>query len=315
MTPDKFERTLIARLKFKHLKLLVTVNEQRNIFKAAQLLNMAQPAATKIIRDLENDLEVELFERSSRGVSPTLYGDIVIKHAKLILSQVKHASEELATLKGGLAGRVTVGTLLAASAALLPNAIAQLKNERPNVSINLVEGTVDTLLGGLRIGDIDMVLGRLPKSPQDDGITSEVLYYEPVVLVARHHHPLANQKNLNLADLMDCEWILPPQTTNLRQEINRAFSNAGLEPPAKAVESVSMLANRTLLEQTDMIAALPNQVARTFERLDTLTRLPVDPGIEPGPVGVSLREGRELSPAAQYLLQKLRLVADEINQG
>lgn len=313
MTPDKFERTLIARLKFKHLKLLVTVNEQRNIFKAAQLLNMAQPAATKTIRDLENDLEVELFDRSSRGVTPTLYGDIVIKHAKLILSQVKHASEELASLKGGLSGRVTVGTLLAASASLLPSAIAKLKNERPNVSINLVEGTIDTLLGGLRIGDIDLVVGRLPKAPQDEGIASEILYYEPVVLVARKGHPLASKRNFPLKELMQYEWILPPQTTNLRQEINTALSEAGLEPPARAVESVSILANRTLLEETDMIAALPAQVALSYERSGNLIRIPVELGIKPGPIGVSLREGRELSPAAFYLLEKLHDVADNIS--
>ncbi|GAB3113671.1 LysR family transcriptional regulator [Aestuariicella hydrocarbonica] len=312
MTPDKFERTLIARLKFKHLKLLVTVNEQRNIFKAAQILNMAQPAATKTIRDLENDLEVELFERSSRGVTPTLYGDIVIKHAKLILSQVKHASEELASLKGGLAGRVTVGTLLAASATLLPSAIAKLKNERPNVSINLVEGTIDTLLGGLRIGDIDMVVGRLPKALQNEGIASEVLYYEPVVLVARKNHPLAGKAHFPLTELMDYEWILPPQTTNLRQEINAALTAAGLESPARAVESVSILANRTLLEETDMVAALPAQVVLAYERSGDLIQLPVDLGIQPGPIGVSLREGRELSPAANYLLEKLRDVANSM---
>ncbi len=314
MTPDKFERTLIARLKFKHLKLLVTVNEQRNIFKAAQLLNMAQPAATKTIRDLENDLEVELFERSSRGVTPTLYGDIVIRHAKLILSQVKHASEELASLKGGLAGRVTVGTLLAASATLLPSAIAKLKTERPNVSINLVEGTIDTLLGGLRIGDIDLIVGRLPTSPQDEGISSEVLYEEPVVLVARKNHPLMSKKKIQLSQLMQYEWILPPQTTNLRQEINHALADAGLESPAKAVESVSILANRSLLEQTDMISALPDQVVCAYERAGTLVRLPVELGVKPGPIGVSLREGRELPPAGHYLLEKLRDVAKTIHQ-
>ena len=314
MTPDKFERSLVARLKFKHLKLLVTVNEQRNIFKAAQLLNMAQPAATKTIRDLENALEIELFDRSSRGVTPTLYGDIVIKHAKLILSQVRHASEELASLQGGLVGRITVGTLLAASATLLPLAIARMKAERPNVSIHLVEGTNDILLGGLRMGDIDIVVGRLPRTPQEEGVTSEVFYYEPVVIAARKGHPLSKKKNLKIEDLMQQEWVLPPQETNLRREIDEAFHRAGQDTPASAVESVSILANRTLLMETDMISAMPFQVMRSYEQAGLMTQLPVKLDTPPGPIGVTLKTGRELSPAATYLLDQMRVVAEEIKK-
>lgn len=115
MTPEKLQRDMVARMKLKHLKLLVTVGEQCNIFKAAQLMNMAQPAATKIIRDIESAYELTLFERSSRGVTPTLYGEVLIKHAKLVLSQIKHVSEELTSLHGGLSGHVTVGTLITAS--------------------------------------------------------------------------------------------------------------------------------------------------------------------------------------------------------
>ncbi|WP_299597675.1 LysR substrate-binding domain-containing protein [uncultured Microbulbifer sp.] len=311
MTPEKFERTLMARLKFRHLKLLVTVNEQRNIFKAAQALNMAQPAATKTIRELEKDLEVELFERSSRGVTPTLYGDILIRHAKLILAQVKGASEELASLHGGLVGRVTVGTLLAASATLLPIAIARLKKECPNVSIHILERTFDSLSSGLRIGDIDFVVGRLPRGAQGDGLNSEVLYHEPVVFAARNGHPLSKNKKITLQDLLDYEWILPPQTTHLRQEVDEALREAGIESPVRAVESVSILANRTLLEETDMISVMPDQVVRFYEKDGLLQRLPVTLNISPGPIGISLCEGRTLSPAANYLLDKLREVAAE----
>lgn len=312
MTPEKFERTLMARLKFRHLKLLVTVSEQQNIFKAAQILNMAQPAATKTIRELEKDLEVELFERSSRGVTPTLYGDILVRHAKLVLAQVRGASEELASLHGGLVGRVTVGTLLAASATLLPIAIARLKKECPNVSIHIIERTVDSLTAGLRIGDIDFVVGRLPRGAQGDGLIGEVLYHEPIVFAARTGHPLQEQGEVQLTDLLEYEWILPPQSTHLRQEVDEALRAAGIESPVRAVESVSILANRTLLEETDMISVMPDQVARFYEKDRLLLRLPVQLDISPGPIGISLCEGRTLSPAASFLLDKLREVAEEL---
>ena len=308
------ERHLVSRLKFKYLQLLVTVGEQRNIFKAAQIHNMAQPAATKIIRDIESALNIELFDRSSRGVTPTLYGEVLIKHAKLILSQVKHASEELSSLQGGLTGRVTVGSLLAASATLLPNAIARLKKNRPNVSVSLKEGTADRLTKSLKIDDLDIMVGRIPEVPTEDGLTNEVLYHEPVVIVARADHPLQSRKNLTLHDLVDQQWILPPRETMLRDEIDGAFHREGLDVPVNPVESVSILTNRTLLKNTDMITALPLQVVLTYEEIGLMKRLDIPLIIAPGPIGVTLRAQRQLPPAAHYLLEALREEAEKLTK-
>lgn len=314
MTPDMLERHLTSRLKFKYLQLLVTVGEQRNIFKAAQIHNMAQPAATKIIRDIESTLNINLFERSSRGVTPTLYGDVLIKHAKLILSQVKHASEELSSLQGGLSGRVTVGSLLAASATLLPNAITQLKKNRPNVSVSLMEGTGDKLLNSLKIDDLDIMVGRIPEAPDEDGLVNEVLYYEPVVIVTRTDHPLQSKGRLSLKDLVNEDWILPPRETMLRKEIDLAFHKEGLDVPSNPVESVSILTNRALLKNSDMITALPLQVVLIYEEIGLLKRLDIPLIIEPGPIGVTLRAQRELPPAAHYLLEALREEAAELTK-
>ncbi|WNC69512.1 LysR family transcriptional regulator [Thalassotalea nanhaiensis] len=314
MNPNMLERHLVSRLKFKYLQLLVTVGEQRNIFKAAQIHNMAQPAATKIIRDIESALNIELFDRSSRGVTPTLYGEVLIKHAKLILSQVKHASEELSSLQGGLTGRVTVGSLLAASATLLPNAIARLKKNRPNVSVSLKEGTADRLTKSLKIDDLDIMVGRIPEVPTEDGLTNEVLYHEPVVIVARADHPLQSRKNLTLHDLVDQQWILPPRETMLRDEIDGAFHREGLDVPVNPVESVSILTNRTLLKNTDMITALPLQVVLTYEEIGLMKRLDIPLIIAPGPIGVTLRAQRQLPPAAHYLLEALREEAEKLTK-
>lgn len=314
MTPEKLEYHLMSRLKFKHLRLLVTVGETRNIFKAAQLLNMAQPAATKTIRDLENALDMLLFDRSSRGVTPTPFGELMIKHAKLILSQVKHASEELASLQGGISGRITVGTLLAASPALLPKSLARLKNERPNISISVIEGTNDMLIPGLLLGDIDVVVGRLPEIQEEEGVTSEILYYEPVAVVARKGHPLAKKDKLTLKDLVNEQWILPSTGTTLRSEIDNAFHKAKLNVPTNVIECVSILTNRTLLMETDMIAAMPYQVIKTYEEIGLLEQLPIKLKADVGPVGMTIRSNTELTPAANYLLETLRLTAKNMQQ-
>lgn len=312
MTPLVLENHLLSRLKLKQLKLLVTVGEQKNILRAAQVLNMAQPAATKTIREIEATLGVALFERSSRGVAPTLYGEIIIRHAKLILSQLRHASEELLSLQEGTTGKIAVGTLLAAAPTLLPRSIALLKKERPNIIISVVEGTNDKLMPMLRVGDLDLVLGRLPEYREREGLTQEVLYYEPVCIVARRDHPLANRTDLTMADLADQEWILPPPQTSLRRQIESAFRKAGIEPPSRAVESVSVLTNHTLLMETDMVACMPFQVVETQEQL---CRLPISLKAALGPVGVTLRSAPSLTPAALYFLGALRRVAAEMNEA
>lgn len=302
------ENRLLARLKLRQLKLLITVGEQRNILRAATLLNVAQPAATKMIRDLEATLGMQLFERSSRGVTPTLYGEVIIRHAKLILAQVRHASEELLSLREGTTGKIAVGTLLAASPSLLPRSIVALKRERPGITVSVVEGTNDKLMPMLRVGDLDLVVGRLPEYREREGLVQEVLYDEPVSIVVRRGHPLTELATVRLADLGDQEWIMPPPETSLRRQLEQSFRRAKLELPSRAVESVSILANFTILKETDMVAALPYQVV---DSQPELVRLPVDFDIGYGAIGVTLRQGTDRSPATNYFLAVLKRVAEE----
>lgn len=309
LTPQALENRLKSRLKLRQLKLLVAISEHGNILRAARDLNMPQPAATKSVHELEAVLDVSLFVRSSRGVTPTLYGEAIIRHAKLILSQLHHITEEITSLQGGTAGRIAVGTLLAAAPNLLPRSIAALKRDRPNISISVVEGTNDKLMPMLRVGDLDLVLGRLPEFRQRDGLAQEVLYYEPISFVARADHPLARRASLSLADLLDQDWILPPPQTSLRRQIDDSFQRQGLEPPTRAVELVSILTNHTLLLESDMIGVMPYQVVETQHGL---VRLPVEVTAAAGPVGISTRQNFEPSPATAYFLSVLRRVAAEM---
>jgi DNA-binding transcriptional LysR family regulator len=302
----RFENRLLTGIKLRQLRLLVAVSEQGSILRAAATLNVAQPAATKMLRDLEHALGVELFARSSRGVTPTLFGEVVIRHAKLVLAQLRHASDELSSLTQGASGRVVVGTLLAAAPHLLPRAIVALKRERPGIRISVIEGTNDKLRPMLRGGDLDLVIGRLPEYRERAGLTHEILYEEPVSIVVRRGHPLARRSALKLADLRSQEWILPPPETSLRRQLEQGFRGAGLELPALSIESVSILANFTLLRETDMVAVLPFEVAGSQP---DLVRLPIDVDIGYGAVGVTLRRDAELAPATQYFLSIIRRIA------
>lgn len=307
--PKFHENFLLSRLKLRQLRLLTAIADEGTVLKGSQALNIAQPAATKSIKELEDALGVQLFDRSSRGVTPTDFGQVMIKHAKLILTQLRHAGEELQSLEEGLSGRVHVGTLLAASTSLLPRALARLRERRPGIAVTVDEGTIDRLMPGLRTGDIDVVLGRLPEYREREGLRQEVLYLDTVSIMVREGHPLTQRRDLTLADLVDQAWVMPPPQTSLRRQVDHAFRHEGLEPPQDVIESVSILTNHALLMSTDMLATMPHQVGIGQAGL---TALPVILEGANSRIGATTHAHGELSAAARYFMAVVHEVAAEI---
>ncbi|HLV75458.1 DNA-binding transcriptional LysR family regulator [Actinomadura hallensis] len=300
---------LNGRLKLRHLVLVVAIADQGSVLRAAEHLHLAQPAVTRSLREVEGVLGVELFTRGPRGVTPTLFGDAFVEHARAVLAELRRAGERIAGLADGEVGTVTIGTLLAGSNVLLPRAIAALKRDRPGIRVIVQEATFDAQVPRLLDGEIDLILGRL--NPIDDlrGLRQITLYGEPVRLVARRDHPARSRPGLRLADLLGYPWVLPLEQTALRTELEQVFRAEGLALPGDLVECTSVLTVRTLVRDTDMIAALPELVART------------DAGIAPLPVpletvrrqvGVTLPAHRAPTPSARIMLDHLRREAAEL---
>ncbi len=301
----------LHRVSIRQLRLVAEIAEGGSMVRAAEAVGLTQPAVTRAMRDLEGDLGVELFERGNRGVTPTIYGDALVRHAHRVLAQLAHAAAEIDDLAHGTGGRVAVGTLLAASAWLLPKAVARLRAERPRVIVDVVEGTHDRLQPMLLRGDIDMVVGRLSEFRHRAGVHQEPIYREEVVILARPSHGLSRRRGPSLADLREADWILPPPETTLRRQLEKAFFDAGLDPPNCAVQSVSLLTNRQLLLDSNLIGAWPRGVAADDLAHGRLIALPVRLDDILWPVGVSIRKHTRLSPAADALLCALRAVGRE----
>src|SRR5438094_10355315 len=198
MSSARLERWIERKFRLRHVELVAELYDSRSILKAARRLSLTQPTLTKALQDVEATLGLPLFERSNRGLEPTPYGEIFARHAKIVLAQLRHAAEELESLRVGYSGKVTVGTLLAASASILPDAIARLKKERPGVTVSVVVGTYDILMPSLLAGDLDMVLGRLPEEGRNRELLYEEFYVEPICLVTRPRHPFLRKRRLGL---------------------------------------------------------------------------------------------------------------------
>ncbi|MER6579102.1 LysR substrate-binding domain-containing protein [Nonomuraea sp. NPDC001023] len=299
---------LSGRLKLRHLVLVTTIAEQGGVLRAAEHLHLAQPAVTRGLREVEQILGVELFTRGSRGVTPTLFGEAFIDHARAVQAELRRAGERIAGLADGTAGTVTVGTLLAATNVLLPRSIAALKAERPGITVIVKEGTFDSLVPQLTGGDLDLILGRLNPIEDRPDLRQIPLYNEPVLLVARAGHPAAHAREL--AGLLDYPWILPLEQTSLRRELEQVFHRNGLPLPPDRTECTSILTIRSLLLGTDMIAALPALFVRTDPQL---LELPVPLPSVRRSVGATLPGARALTPAGKVMLAHLQQQARHLD--
>ncbi|MFB4302717.1 LysR substrate-binding domain-containing protein [Actinomadura sp. NTSP31] len=300
---------LNGRLKLRHLVLVVAIADQGSVLRAAEHLRLAQPAVTRSLREVEHILGVELFTRGPRGVTPTMFGDAFVEHARAVLAELRRAGERITGLADGEVGTVTIGTLLAGSNVLLPRAIAALKKDRPGITVIVQEATFDAQVPRLLDGEIDLILGRLNPIGDLRGLRQVTLYGEPIRLVARHGHPARARAGLTLADLLDYPWVLPLEQTALRAELEQVFRAGGLEPPGDLVECTSVLTVRTLVRDTDMIAALPQLVAETDA---DLAPLPVPLETVRRQVGVTLPAHRAPTPSARLMLDHLRREAVKI---
>ena len=304
-----------TRLKLKQLRLLVAIAEHSSILHAAESLAISQPTATKLLKDLELDFGVTLFHRTNRGVVATPHGEVLVRHGKLILTQIANAALELDDLTEGSGGRVVVGTLLAASAILLPDTIERLRAKRPNVAVVVREGTNDLLMPALRVGDVDLVVGRLPEYRHRDELVQEPLFDERIAVIARPGHPLVAKAAPNFADLAACEWILPPPETTLRRQIEKEFRDHDQTPPSRVIESVSYLTTSRLVRRSDMLCVWPYHVAKEAIEAGSLAEIPVSPCLKSSPVGVSYRRQGSLSPAAELFLDELRATATDMQNS
>lgn len=301
-------------MNLRQLQTLLVIAECRSISRAAERLHVSQPAVTKSLRELERSLGVSLFERSARGLSATRYGESLIRHAKSVSAELRHAGEELAALRGAATGRISVGTAPIGAAKIVPHAVAAVLHDQPGLVVNVVEGTHATLLPGVTVGELDLFFGPLGDDGPGEGLVEEVLFYDRLHIVARRDHPLAKRRRLMLADLIDQDWVLPPTTVRPRRQLENAFRRAGLKPPTTGVETASPLILRTLLLESDRISVIAQQALTVEVQLGLIRLLPVDLGATIRPIGIVMRAGASPSPATGMLIDHLKAAIGETPQ-
>ena len=245
------------RLRLRQIMLILAIERFGSVIRAAQSLNMSQPAATRMLKEAELNLGVRLFERSGGTTRPTAHGRILCAYGKKIEQQLLCAGDDLDMVTSAQT-RMTIGTLTAGAAFILPKTIERLQAVNPRIAFRIVEGKIDSLVHDIRTGEIDFLICRAEEVEKFSDMDFIPLYDEINKPFVRKDHPILN------ADISEqyikYKWILPPIGTLSRDTVDRDFRAASLEPPVAAVETYSFFSCEPLLLSTDLIAVMPAQI-------------------------------------------------------
>ncbi|SAK72766.1 LysR family transcriptional regulator [Caballeronia temeraria] len=297
---------LVNRLKFKHLALLVALDDARNLHQAAEAINVAQPSASRMLADIEEAFGFLLFERNARGMQPTPLGTAALAYARRSLADLTRFADDLDAKRRGGHGQLTVGAIMGAAPDVLAMAVTELKSERPLLNVRILGETSDQVVQLLHRREVDLALGRLTTPLQHNDFDFEPLAREAMRLVVRAGHPLAGKTEVTLKMLVGWPWILQPITSPARGLFEDELARAGLTTPADIVECASIFATLQLLQNSEAVAMLPESVVRDYLRAQLLIELPIEIGKSLSGFGLLRRKFETLSEPAEYFIALLR---------
>jgi DNA-binding transcriptional LysR family regulator len=268
------------------------------------MMGITQPAASRLMAEVERITGAVLHLRTGRGLVLTPGGAALSRRATQVLIEIEDAGRELAEIAGGVGGQVRVGAVTGPAMDLVLPAVAALRAAETPLQVEVVVATSDLLCAQLLAGRLDFALARLPPGEDAARLRFVHLGSEPVGLLVRRDHPLMAAGTLDLADLMACDWVMPPAGSILHSTVTERLRVLGLPQPPGMLATSSFLFTLALLQQSDSIAPLARAVTDRFavDPQAPYVVLPVDLGIEVAPYGLVTRIGAGLTPAAQRVL-------------
>lgn len=302
------------RIKFRHLVSFLEVARQRSFAKAADAMAVTQPAISKTLKELEEILDSRLFERSKAGVSLTPAGLTFLRYAGPCVQALR---DGVNTLRGDdqAGGLVRVGVLSTVESQVVPEVVLRLHRQHSALVISVATGPSAYLLAQLRVGELDLVVGRMTDSPEIQGLTFEHLYSESMGLVVRPGHPLLSADLRDLGNLAHYPLVLPLAGTTLRQHADSFFVQAGIPQPRQRLETLSPVLSRRYVLCSDALWLAPLDAVRLDIQAGELIELELgirEPG---GSIGFCFNSALPLPLAAHWFCEELRQVARELNSA
>jgi DNA-binding transcriptional LysR family regulator len=299
------------RLRLRDLRVLFEVMQSGSLAKAAVQLRVSQPAVSQVIADLEYALGVKLFDRSSRGVEPTLYARALLTRGRAAFDELRQGIRDIEFLSNPTAGELTIAYPESLSLTVLPQIIERFSAKHPRVVIHGdIVAAPSYRFPGLRERTHDLVL--TPSPPEDypvDDLNVEVLFDDPWVVVAGMNSQWAQRRKVELRELIDEPWLLTPPETDSRKNLEQAFKARGLRAPAGGMVTYSVHLRAKLASRGRFITVVPKSLLRRDNEEYRLKMLPVDVPPRSFLVTIMTLKNRTLSPVVGRFIECAREVS------
>jgi DNA-binding transcriptional LysR family regulator len=292
----------VAR-QFQNILMIV---EKGSLGKAAEALRTSQPALTKSIRRLEEQLGVPLFYRDARGMRPTVYGDVLRAHAQGITIGIEHALREIAALRAGYEGDIHVAAGPIMTNEILAKAVVRLTRERPKLRVN-IHTAIGNTSEDLIAGKYDFILALLPPGDPPSWLSQEPLFDDRIALIVRNGHPLTRRKRVTARDLAKASWVLPVPGHYHRRRLESVFEAERLPMPVPTIECSSTDFIKTVTAAGDHIGLVAEMGLRAGKD-PTLCEIPFESPFLIRPIGLLWRKHQILSPPTLLLIAALKKI-------
>jgi LysR family transcriptional regulator, regulator for genes of the gallate degradation pathway len=300
---------ILTRLTFAQLRALLALSRHGALYAAAADEGLSVSTLHRAARDLESNLGLPLYVKRSTGLGVTPAGKELARRFQLALAEIAQAREEIANHAGATTGVIRIGTLPMIRSAILGRAITATLEQRPGLRIEVLEGAYELMLGALRGGDCDILLGALRQPAPAKDVTEDALFADPYAIVARHGHPLT-QRAVTLADLAACEWLTQRPGTPVYQAFTALFADSAT-PPRVGIETSSLVLSRSLLMTSNRLMLLSKRQIVVDEAAGLLASISYPVPAVARQIGVTRRLNWLPSPGHQSFLRNLTQSAAE----
>ncbi|MCJ0766148.1 LysR family transcriptional regulator [Variovorax terrae] len=282
--PVLMER-MVARLRLRHLRLLAALERCATLGEAAREVGVTQPAASQMLRELESTLEVQLFERHSRGLRATDAGHLLAQQSRQVLGSMRYGADALAALASQQQRPLQIAAIPSAVVGLVRPRLAQLRSRLRGLKVLVDEDLPESVMVKLMGGQAQLALVRRPDRSTSPGLVFEELLADDLVVVATPRHPMARRKSVDLADLATAEWSMPQGQISTAAAFARACETAGFTPRRADVQCMSPDLLPSLTSDGRTLAAMPRSVAGALLERGEVVELRLRERIELPPIG------------------------------
>jgi DNA-binding transcriptional LysR family regulator len=259
----------------RQLRAFLAVLEQGSLGRAAGLVNLSQPALSRLVQDMENRLGVRLFDRRRSGMTPTAYAEALAPHARLLLFEMGQAVDTLDALRGLRRGVLRVGAVGAVARGILPDAVAALLAKAPDLQVELMEAADDRLFAALAGRSIDLAIVGVEPDDPDLAPIGECEFNDQYSVICATDHDLGRTRPATVEAALQENWIMPPRGATPRAMFDALIREHGLPSPRVAIETTSPAAIVAFIARTRNLGWMPKPLFAEPEALGRVRELPL----------------------------------------